>query len=257
MFLLFHDVYSRHPGESGYRSPAADRYKLRVDAFERLLAALSAAAAALPFGLTFDDGGVSFYTHAADRVEQLGWRARCFVPTDAIGQAGFLSAPQLRELDRRGHAIGSHSASHPSRMSALPFASIAEEWRRSVRALEDILGHAVTTASVPGGYHSRAVEAAAAGAGIRMLLTSEPVTRPWRRDDCIVAGRFPLRHDSAPDLAARLAGRAPWARWAAWADWNAKALVKPLLGSAYPRIADWLMAQEPPATERTAQENNP
>ena len=243
MFLLFHDVYAMDPRESGFQSPAANRYKLGAAAFDRQIVALAETRPVLPFALTFDDGGVSFFTEVADRIERLGWRAHCFVPTEHIGRAGFMNASQLRELDRRGHVIGSHSTSHPSRMNALSCDAMASEWQRSVAVLEHLLGRAVTTASVPGGFTSRRVEGAAAAAGIQTLFTSEPVTGIWRRGACFVAGRFTIRHDSAADLAARFVTRAPWARWAAWADWNAKAAVKPLLGSAYPRIADWLLAQ--------------
>ena len=35
--LLFHDVYESNPSESGFRSPAADRYKLSVPEFEAQL----------------------------------------------------------------------------------------------------------------------------------------------------------------------------------------------------------------------------
>jgi hypothetical protein len=35
--LLFHDVYESDPGESGFRSPAADRYKLSLHEFEAQL----------------------------------------------------------------------------------------------------------------------------------------------------------------------------------------------------------------------------
>jgi hypothetical protein len=35
--LLFHDVYESEPRESGFRSPAADRYKLSVTQFEAQL----------------------------------------------------------------------------------------------------------------------------------------------------------------------------------------------------------------------------
>jgi len=33
---------------------------------------------------------------------------------------------------------------------------------------------------------------------------------------------------------------APFTRSKEWAAWNAKSLVKPLLGSSYPRVADWI-----------------
>ena len=242
--LLFHDVFVKDPGESGFRSPAADRYKLSLPQFEQHLAALKRLpATALPFSLTFDDGGESFYTRIAERLERNGWRARCFVPTDFINQPGFLTRRQIRDLDARGHEIGAHSASHPSRMNTCGPDVLRAEWRQSVDVLQDLLGRPVQTASVPGGYYSTAVAEAAADAGIRTLFTSEPVINPRLDGGCAIHGRFAIRSHDAPLLSARLAGRAPWARWQAWTDWNAKSIFKLLLGSSYMRVADWVMAR--------------
>ena len=241
--LLFHDVFVRDPSESGFRSQAADRYKLSLVQFEQHLAALRGLPApAKPFSLTFDDGGESYFTRVADRLERLGWRARCFVATDFIDRPGFLTRRQLRDLDARGHQIGAHSASHPPRMSACSADVLRHEWRESVEVLENILGRPVQCASVPGGYYSTAVAEAATAAGIRTLFTSEPVTCPRVDGGCAIHGRFAIRSHDAPSLSARLAGHEPWARWRAWTDWNAKALCKLMLGSSYTRVADWLMA---------------
>ncbi len=116
------------------------------------------------------------------------------------------------------------------------------EWSDSRVVLEDLLGRAVTVASVPGGYFSPAVANAAAAAGLRVLFTSEPTTRVSSDEDCTLIGRFTIRRGHAPDMAKRFALTAPWARCCAWAGWNAKAIVKPLLGPSYARIADWLLA---------------
>ena len=241
--LLFHDVFALDPAESGFQSPAADRYKLSMPQFEQHLASLAALPSpALPFSLTFDDGGESYYSLIADRLEHRQWRGHCFVTTDFIDRPGFLSRRQIRELDARGHQIGTHSASHPARMSACSDTVLRNEWNDSVNVLQDILGHAVRLASVPGGSYSRAVAEAARSAGIRTLFTSEPVTRSVVVDDCTIIGRFAIRQYNAPTLSARLVRTAPWTRWAMWLDWNTKALCKPILGPAYMRVADWLMA---------------
>ena len=240
---MFHDVYRNASSESGFQSAAADRYKLTLDRFEDHLLALLAASPTLPFSLTFDDGGASFYTTAADRLEALGWRARCFVPTDAIGRPGFLTRRQIQEIDRRGHQVGSHSASHPARISACPHDAIVREWTRSREVLEDILGHEVATASVPGGFYSQRVAAAAVEAGIRILFTSEPVIQPHVLDGCAIVGRFAIRYRTSPRQCASLVRTSPWSRWAALADWKAKALIKPILGTTYVHVADWLMAR--------------
>ena len=270
--LLFHDVYVSDPSESGFRSSAADRYKLPLAAFDAQLGALAAVRedapllvtdhvdrgggrdrpllplrsgtpGAHPFIITFDDGGVSYYTLAAERLERRGWRGHCFVSTDFIGTPGFLDAAQIRELDARGHVIGSHSASHPTRFSACGFERMVEEWSRSRRVLEDLLGHAVHVASVPGGYFSTAVARAAAEAGITSLFTSEPITTISQRSTCALIGRYTIRRGDADDIARRFVVPSSWARSTAWIAWNAKGLIKPLLGPSYTHLADWFCAR--------------
>ena len=261
--LLFHDVYAADPRESGFASDAADRYKLSaadLDSQFRGIASVRDDMPLLateltggyrpaylkgpgdpsqhPFLITVDDGGVSYYTMLADRLEALGWRGHCFVSTDAIGSRGFLDASQIRELDARGHVIGSHAASHPSRFSACSVDRMRQEWTRSRQVLEDLLGHEVVMASVPGGYYSRAVAHTALDAGLSTLFTSEPITAIHDVQGCSVLGRFTIRRGDGPDASRRLVLPAPSARLGAWAIWNAKGLVKPLLGPAYMRVAD-------------------
>jgi len=86
-------------------------------------------------------------------------------PTTSARRAS-LPAEQIRDLHQRGHIIGSHSCSHPKRMSFCSRAELLQEWGRSCEILAGILGAPVTVASVPGGFYSRAVAEAAAEAGI-------------------------------------------------------------------------------------------
>jgi peptidoglycan/xylan/chitin deacetylase (PgdA/CDA1 family) len=262
--LLFHDVYASDPRESGFRSPAADRYKLSVPDFEAQLDGLAAVDVVTPWiatefartrepripdpgpripaVVTFDDGGESYYTVAAERLEALGWRGHCFVSTNFIGQRGFLTPAQIRELDARGHLIGSHSASHPARFNSLTLAEMRAEWSDSRQKLEDLLGHAVTVGSVPGGYFSADVAKTAAEAGLNVLFTSEPTTTMSPADGLLLIGRFTIRRGHPLYAAQRFVISAPWARCGAWVGWNAKAIVKPVLGGSYARVADWLLA---------------
>jgi peptidoglycan/xylan/chitin deacetylase (PgdA/CDA1 family) len=254
--LLFHDVYVSEPGESGFVSPAADRYKLSVPAFEAQLDGVARVRAnapilatdlgptsvdePFPFLITVDDGGLSYFSVVADRLEARGWRGHCFVTTDFIGRPGFLTASQIRELDARGHVMGSHSASHPARFSTCTADQMRQEWSSSKAVLEDLLGHAVIAGSVPGGYFSLTVAEMAAESGLSWLFNSEPTTRVCREEQSAVAGRFTIRHRSSDDLSRRLVMPQPAARYGAWASWHAKGLVKPLLGPCYSRVADWL-----------------
>jgi peptidoglycan/xylan/chitin deacetylase (PgdA/CDA1 family) len=251
--LLLHDVYGDSPAESGFPGPAAARYKLRREQFEAQLAGLASLAGGPPvllgtspafpggstrgLAITVDDGGLSYYTIVADRLEALGWRGHCLVTTSCIGRPGFLDARQLRELHARGHVIGSHSVSHPGRFSACSWADMLHEWRDSRCALADLLGEDVVVASVPGGYFSPRVAEAAGQAGLRVLFTSEPQTRIGRRAGCAVVGRFTIRPRHPRDFARRLAAGEIGARGREWLGWNLKKLLKTCLGEAYVRLA--------------------
>jgi peptidoglycan/xylan/chitin deacetylase (PgdA/CDA1 family) len=252
--LLFHDVYRRVPGESGFRSPGADRYKLTDGELLSQLRGVAAARAdrpmlatelpglqrrdTFPFLITVDDGGASYYRILAEHLEERGWRGHAFVSTDFIGQPGFLTVGEIRELDARGHVIGSHSASHPSRFSWCRRQDMLDEWTKSRQLLEDVLGHAAPVASLPGGYFSSTVAETAAEAGIKVLFTSEPVTRTQRHDACTIVGRFAVRAGADADFSRKLVEPAVWTRSEEWASWQVKGLLKPVLGSFYSRLAD-------------------
>jgi peptidoglycan/xylan/chitin deacetylase (PgdA/CDA1 family) len=263
--LLFHDVYIDHPDESGFTSDAANRYKLTLTDFDAQLAGVdgvrsdapllastmrrleddAAPAGAIPFLITVDDGGAAYHSWIAERLEHLGWRGHCLVSTDCIGRHGFLRRGQIRDLAERGHVIGTHSASHPFRFNTLPFRQMVSEWSRSRAQLEEIVGRRIDVGSVPGGYFSPAVARAARDAGLRVLFTSEPVTRLDEDGGLWRVGRFTIRRGDPPDRARRLVSARAWTRSLEWASWNAKGLVKPVLGPSYVRIADWLLATRP------------
>ncbi len=125
--------------------------------------------------LTVDDGKVSTFTTIAPEFEQLGWRGHFFITTDWIGRPGFLNKKQIRELHDRGHIIGSHSCSHPSQMWSLSSDELLREWNDSCARLSEIVGRAVTIASVPGGYYSPRVARYVAEAGLpRFFLPQSP-----------------------------------------------------------------------------------
>ena len=73
--------------------------------------------------------------------------------------------------------IGSHSHTHPDIYRELEWEQMVVEWRRSCEVLSEIVGEPVHSASVPGGYYSRAVAETAAQAGVTDLFNSEPTTR--------------------------------------------------------------------------------
>src|SRR5262245_6415754 len=255
--LLFHDVYRRTPSESGFQGPGADRYKLSLEEFDAVLSALqttssSAIGSTAPSGvppaagvlITVDDGGSSYYDIVADRLEALGWRGCCFISTRMIGRRGFLDASRIRELDRRGHVIGSHSVSHPPRFSACSWPQMVDEWTSSRKALEDLLGHPVEVASLPGGALSPAASGSADAARLRTLFTSEPERRVRQVGECRLIGRYTVRRGYRPAFVQALVSPMPAARWREWVAWNGKKIAKSFLGSAYPRLGAWMASHQ-------------
>jgi peptidoglycan/xylan/chitin deacetylase (PgdA/CDA1 family) len=246
--LLYHDVVA--PGEfasSGFVSGDANIYKLEQPEFAlhlekirqrasvkevAVLRSRSDHASANRLLFTFDDGGSSSLL-IADMLEHHGWRGHFFITTDYIDKPGFLTVPQIQELHRRGHVVGSHSCSHPLRMSHCSEEQLRAEWSESLRVLAHIVGEKVLTASVPGGYYSRKVAEAAAESGIEVLFNSEPTLEVYKLDGCLVLGRYSIQQGVSALAAASIA-RGDWApRFRQSFLWKSKKIAKRLAGNHY------------------------
>lgn len=253
--LLFHDIYLHSPGESGFSGPGADRYKLQEQAFKAQLGAIidaradlpvlvtdakAQAGAPTPFAISVDDGGLSYHSVLAPLLAEYGWHGHCLITTSQIGRAGFLHPHHVRELHAAGHLIGSHSVTHPARIDQCDWDELVAEWAQSRATLEDIIGAPVTVGSVPGGFYARRVALAARTAGLEILFSSEPKAEQQEVDGCQVFGRFTLRRDSPPGLAALLVGTRQSARVRQWLAWNGKKALKKFLGSGYAKLSGQL-----------------
>src|SRR5438034_6194761 len=163
--LMYHDIVAADDGDaSGFPGRDAALYKMTPDLFARHLAAIDRRITerSLPAPiLTFDDGGVSA-PQAADLLERYGFQGHFFITVNYIGRRGFLDRGAIRDLQQRGHIIGSHSCSHPLRMSRCSRRQLLDEWTASRLTLADITGTDIRIASVPGGEYARSVASAAA-----------------------------------------------------------------------------------------------
>jgi peptidoglycan/xylan/chitin deacetylase (PgdA/CDA1 family) len=252
---MYHDVVD---GEaSGLPGAGPDHYKLTWNAFVEHLDRIEEAVGVPPavgddllagdplrpaWSLTFDDGGASALA-VSEELLRRGWRGYFFVTSGLIGERGFVDASGIRELDRLGHVVGSHSVTHPDRMAALPADELVREWSDSVAVLSDLVGKQIRAASVPGGYYRSNVAAAAELAGITTLFTSEPVRSARRSHGCLLVGRYSVRRSaSAADAARAAAGeRSLWLR--EYAAWNLRKPAKVLGGERYDRLRRRLLAR--------------
>ena len=230
--LMYHDIVTREDTSSGFQNSSAFQYKVEAGKFEAQVREL---AGKEEVTFTFDDGGVSFLTVAAPILEAYGRRGIFFISTKYLGTPGFLTAEQVRELEKRGHKIGSHSHSHPDNIAALSRKEMDEEWRESVGLLEAILGHRVEVASIPNGYGSKQLDAAAMEAGIRELYTSVPTTKALFSHGLRMIGRYVVHRDmTVEDVVAMVEDGGH--RRKMYLRWYVLSLAKKMLGSNYDKL---------------------
>jgi peptidoglycan/xylan/chitin deacetylase (PgdA/CDA1 family) len=255
----YHDIIN--PGEfnaSGFPGSGPASYKIEKDEFEEQMLTLrriltinpvtvpevfASSARSIVVLLTFDDGGISAFSHILDILDKYGWKAHFFITTNYIGTPTFLTKEQIRSLRMKGHIVGSHSCSHPQRMSCQSWDELLREWTTSLKCLSDILGEEVTTASVPHGYYSDKVAKTAALSGVKALFTSEPVRDTHNVGDCMVFGRYVIRPGIQHDLISQLVRGGNWVWRKEYLFWNAKKFAKVVGGKAYLKLRDQVLHQ--------------
>jgi len=105
-----------------------------------------------PLLVTFDDGYSDVLHNAAPVLRRLGMPATMYVITDRppLVNSGFLSWAGVKELEREGFDIGSHTVTHRP-LTSLSSQEIEQELVPSRRELERRLGHPVQWLAYPHG----------------------------------------------------------------------------------------------------------
>jgi peptidoglycan/xylan/chitin deacetylase (PgdA/CDA1 family) len=122
-------------------------------------------------GLTFDDANRSDVA-CSRALEQLGYSALFFVPTEYVDCAGRLARSDIVDLWRRGMGIGSHGHRHAP-LVRLGDADLERDLSHSKAILEDIVGNRVVHLSFPGGSYDERVLAVARAVGYERFYTSD------------------------------------------------------------------------------------
>ena len=129
-----------------------------------------------PVIISFDDGWASQCAVARDELIPRGLRATFFVYTAAVGPApggsGYVSWPELRELEVAGHEVQSHTVSHARLTEALP-EQLQREMQESRRKIEAEMHHPVQALAYPFGLHDGAVMQAARIAGYQCAVRAD------------------------------------------------------------------------------------
>lgn len=254
---MYHDVVGAAGDRGGFPGDGPDVYSVTARGFADQLDRIAEAVGRPPVTadavaagdaadgswlITFDDGGASAVA-AGEELARRGWPGHFFVVSDLVGKPRFVDREQVRALADQGHVIGSHSRTHPKRISDCAWEQQLDEWSHSTELLSEAIGRRVTTGSVPGGYYSASVGRAAVAAGLTTLFTSDPVRSTRSIEGCLLIGRYAVRRGTTADEAAAAAageGR-PWLRQRA--SWEARGLAKRLAGRNYERLRAGLLTR--------------
>jgi len=141
-----------------------------------------AALPAKPVIISVDDGYVDDVRTILPDLERLHMVATFFVITGRMTEPGFLTADQIRELDRAGMDVGDHTAHHVD-LRLLTASELQTETAGSRRTLEAVLGHSVYAFAYPFGAYDQTVVDAVRAAGFTLAYstaggTTETSTAP-------------------------------------------------------------------------------
>jgi peptidoglycan/xylan/chitin deacetylase (PgdA/CDA1 family) len=138
------------------------------------------------FLLTFDDGFLGVYEHAAPVLQELGWPATVFLVSALTGGEdewrrknpgglahSLMGAEHIAALRRQGFTFHSHTRHHAD-LPTLADAPLADELAGSRLELESLLGEAVPYLAYPYGHHDQRVIHAAQAAGYEAAFSVQP-----------------------------------------------------------------------------------
>ena len=124
-----------------------------------------------PVIVSVDDGYVDDVRTILPDLRRWHMVATFFVITGRMTEPGFLSADQIRELDRAGMDVGDHTAHHLDLRELTP-QELRSETAGSRQVLEAVLGHPVYYFAYPFGAYDDAVLAAVHAAGFTLAYTT-------------------------------------------------------------------------------------
>jgi peptidoglycan/xylan/chitin deacetylase (PgdA/CDA1 family) len=122
--------------------------------------------------LTFDDGYMNFATKATPVLVANGQVATVFVVSGFINRNGYMTADQVKQVDRLGMVVGAHTVNHVD-LSHMPAAIAKEQIDVSHAALDALLGHDVLDFAYPYGGFNAGVEQLVQQSGFRDAVTTQ------------------------------------------------------------------------------------
>ncbi|MCL5407100.1 MAG: polysaccharide deacetylase family protein [Patescibacteria group bacterium] len=178
--LVYHHIALKRPQNSYYVSPEIfdQQMKWLKDNGYHIISFDQFYAAALgkekipkkPIIITFDDGLEDQFKNAFPILKKYGFTATFFIKMNNLNKGG-MTWDQLKELQKAGNIIGSHSVNHDD-MSKMPENQLKYESEESKRLLEQNLGTEIKYFCYPGGAYSANTILAVKNAGYLAAVTT-------------------------------------------------------------------------------------
>lgn len=155
--------------------------------------------------LTFDDGDLSIYAIVYPLLKELDMKATFFIVPHFIGEVGYMSWEQVREMSGYRNAkgvrlfsFGSHSLTHRA-LGELPKEQVLLEMQESKRIIEEETGEQVVTIALPfgSGAGMNHVIESAKESGYLAVRTSEPGAIPAKNIDLTRVKAFNVENYSS------------------------------------------------------------
>jgi peptidoglycan/xylan/chitin deacetylase (PgdA/CDA1 family) len=159
--------------------------------------------------IIFDDACSGVFENAIPVLKRFGLTAGVSVPTKYLGgrsawltsglsfneDSSIMSEEQVKELDKNGFEIFSHTVAH-RRLTELEDSKVYAELTESKQTLEKIVGHNITGICYPLGDNDKRICQHARQAGYRYGFTVEPDLVEGCADD-LQLGRFGVLPDES------------------------------------------------------------
>ena len=124
-----------------------------------------------PVLITFDDGYIDNYNNALPVLKKYGMRATIFiVPAFTGNNANYLNWDQIKDMERNGITIQSHTLNHRA-LEELPDDEIRAELLNSKIMLEKNLGHPIDFLAYPTGTYNLHIAGIAKDVGYKASFT--------------------------------------------------------------------------------------
>ena len=164
---------------------------------------------AQPVVITLDDGYADLYTTAYPILQAHKFKAVAYIVTSFVGQARYVTAAQVLEMDRHGIQIASHTVDHANVAKASLYWATAQ-LAASKSWLENLTGHSVVDFAYPSGKYSGTAIAALQATGYDTAVTELPGTVHSRADRYLWTRERVYGGESLGDFVNNLGAVEPW-----------------------------------------------